>query len=739
MPAPAPCPTDDSAEVTRSQRRRRPGPAIFPDNGLVEAARPPNQTGYSRTSTSSDARPMTDELPRIFGKYLLERRLGVGGMAETFVARREGAGGIVQHVCIKRVLPAFHKDPEFIQQFQREARLAAKLRHQNIVQVLDFGYVGETLYMALELVRGVDLRDFLRAQPDQKLAIEFVGLIAHDMIYALDYAHRPHDGVDGIVHRDVTPSNVLLSRNGHAKLADFGVAKAIGTSTVATATGVMKGKMPYMPAEQMKGGAIDGRTDLFSLGVVLYEALAGRRPFVGAHDVEVMTKIVTNTRPKLIEVAPHVPAELCAVVEKLLGPEPEDRFENADAVLDAIAPFVPPPSYRRRLADMVRDCYGDTERGPEERDTRMADIAELPANVPGALQVAVPSEAPVDAGGPTALAPSQPPPAGDGATRMVPSELPPAGRAATLYGMGPASDRPPPEDKSTHLDLAAQARAAAAQGAVQGSAVNESANAPAPPSSSAMMVPPAPDPIDRQSAEIEVPALEAPPHVPNPPPTGSKRGLVLAAVAVLAVLGIGGVIFALQSDPAPVLPPEAVSATLPPPTPTGPTATERAAPTPTPAEATATQAASGDVAAEAGAAGQDADRSEDDADPRPEDPAPAAVAQAAMQEAAMREGAMQEAAAMREAAANAADEDEDEAPRLVAVTVACLPWGEVWVGDRYMGRAPVQLRLPPGSHTIRAGTGSPQFSKTVRVRAGRRRQTVEFDLDALMQARAEMR
>ncbi len=468
---------------------------------------------------------MTDELPRKFGKYLLERRLGVGGMAETFVARREGQAGIVQHVCIKRVLPAFHKDPEFIRQFQREARLAAKLRHQNIVQVLDFGYVGETLYMALELVRGLDLRDFLRIQEGKRLRLEYLGLLAHDLIYALDYAHKPHDGVDGIVHRDLTPSNVLLSRNGHAKLADFGVAKAIGTSTVATATGVMKGKMPYMPAEQMRGGAVDGRTDLWSLGVVFFECLAGRRPFIGAHDVEVMTKIVSNTRPKLIDLRPDLPQELCDVVEKLLSPEPEDRYPNADAVLDAMAQFVPTPKWRRQLASEIREAYGDSESGPDERDTKMAEVAELPANVPGAIPVAVPREDAVNAEGPTD------PAGGDGPTEVKPSEPPPPGRFGTLAGVGP--DGQPPADPSqapTHLDLDAQARAAAAAVAAMNAGADE------------------PD-TDRSGPPPAVAAAEATAPTELAPASKGFPKVLVAAAVLLLVGAAGAGVLLVGSDP----------------------------------------------------------------------------------------------------------------------------------------------------------------------------------------------
>ncbi|MGB9340109.1 MAG: serine/threonine-protein kinase, partial [Polyangiales bacterium] len=153
--------------------------------------------------------------PRDFGPYHLLRRLGVGGMAEAFEAMRAGDGGFEQRVCLKRVLPAFSEDAEFVSRFQREAKLAAQLRHTNIVGVIDVGEVDGVHYMTLELVDGVDLRSLLNSSPGGKLAWETVALIGLDLAFALQHAHGT------LVHRDISPSNILLSRSGEAKLADF--------------------------------------------------------------------------------------------------------------------------------------------------------------------------------------------------------------------------------------------------------------------------------------------------------------------------------------------------------------------------------------------------------------------------------------------------------------------------------------------------------------------------------------
>ena len=334
---------------------------------------------------------MVESLPRRFGKYVLQRRLGVGGMAETFVARRDDA--VEQLVCVKRVLPAFNTDKDFIAQFVREARVAAKLRHSNIVGILDFGAVGSEHYMALELVDGVDMRGLLQMEKGERLDPELTALIGIQMAYALEYAHAAE-----VVHRDVTPSNILLSTHGEVKLADFGVAKALSGQSVATATGFIKGKVPYMAPEQMRGADIDGRVDLFSLGVTLFEALSGRRPFVGKHDVEVMMKVLEADRPKLAELVPDLPEGLADVVETLLAPKPEDRYADGGEVVDALAEFLGNEEEARdRLAEKVRAAYGvDTGGELATHDTEMA--VQLPRVIdPPEAPMTAPETAPVEA------------------------------------------------------------------------------------------------------------------------------------------------------------------------------------------------------------------------------------------------------------------------------------------------------------------------------------------------------
>jgi len=296
---------------------------------------------------------------REIGPYTLVRRLGVGGMAETYEAIRQGPGDFTQRVCLKLVLPFFRDREDFLTLFKREARLAAKLRHSNVVGVIDFGEIDGVTYIALELVDGTDLATLLDAQPGTRISAEHTALVGHDIAAALEHAHDPRrDGsADGpadnaIIHRDLSPSNVLVSRRGEILLTDFGVAKAItGTARQQSA---VKGKVPYMSPEQLRSEPLDGRADLFALGVVLYESLAGHRPFQGDHDPATIMQILSGDRKPLREVAPETPPGLADLIEQLLEPERDARPASASAVLEMLDPYVPSPRERRELGELVR-------------------------------------------------------------------------------------------------------------------------------------------------------------------------------------------------------------------------------------------------------------------------------------------------------------------------------------------------------------------------------------------------
>jgi serine/threonine-protein kinase len=309
-------------------------------------------------------------------------------MAETFEAIRTGPSGFSQRVCLKVVLPFFRDRQDFRELFEREARLAAKLRHSNIVGVIDFGQIDGVMYMALELVDGVDLASLLEAQPSQRLSHGHVALLGHELAAALEHAHDPRrEGSAGdpednaIIHRDLSPSNVLVSQRGEVLLTDFGVAKAItGTSRQQSA---VKGKVPYMSSEQLRAEKLDGRADLFALGVVLFEALSGQRPFQGEHDPATIMRILQGQRASLRDVAPTAPPELCDVIESLLEPDRNDRPGNAGAVLELLDPFVPPPRMRRELGKMASEVRALQATRSSEPPISGSEVTDLPPKHPG--------------------------------------------------------------------------------------------------------------------------------------------------------------------------------------------------------------------------------------------------------------------------------------------------------------------------------------------------------------------
>lgn len=302
--------------------------------------------------------------PTQIGPFEIERPLGSGGMAETFVAVRRGPEGFEQRVCVKRILPGSAHDAEFTRQFTSEARIAAALRHGNIVQVLDFGEENGAYFQALELIEGLDLR-LLLERVGGGISPDIVAYLGIELATALDYAHRAvlGDQGGGIVHRDVSPSNVLLSVEGEVKLADFGIARLV-SGPKHTATGVIRGKVPYMAPEYARTGRFEKQADLFSLGVVLFECLTGHRPYDGLTDLETLHRAMQGERESLSDLAPDAHPALRRVVEQLIDSDPQKRPESASAVVDALIATVPLGDARRRLRSLVRLSAQSAERAP---------------------------------------------------------------------------------------------------------------------------------------------------------------------------------------------------------------------------------------------------------------------------------------------------------------------------------------------------------------------------------------
>jgi serine/threonine-protein kinase len=260
----------------------------------------------------------------------VKEKLAEGGMAEIYLASAVGAEGFAKDVVIKVVRSFLSNDQQFVQMFIAEARLASRLNHANIVQIFDFGRHDERYFLAMEYVHGASLWELRKRC--RELGVPFPPTLAAEICAqvarGLQYAHSLSEGGRrlGVVHRDVTPHNVLLSFDGAVKLTDFGIAKA---TTSQTAPGMLKGKFAYMSPEQSRGERVDARTDVFALGIVLWEMLTGGRLFDGDSDVAVLRAVQDSLIAPPSRLNPDVPQALSDVVMKALSRRLEERFQSA--------------------------------------------------------------------------------------------------------------------------------------------------------------------------------------------------------------------------------------------------------------------------------------------------------------------------------------------------------------------------------------------------------------------------
>jgi eukaryotic-like serine/threonine-protein kinase len=285
-------------------------------------------------------------------KFTLVRQLGAGGMGATWEAVRQVGRDFEQRVAIKLAEPELLRTSDGLASFRREAALAASLRHPNIAAVLDVDE--QAGYIVCELVDGADLRGVMRAVPGGRIepavTVHIVGQIAR----GLNHAHRRilRGRPSPVIHRDMSPGNVVVDYDGNVKIVDFGIAKVLAVTGAEIAESV-KGKLSYMAPEQAMGSRMDGRVDQYSLGVIAYEALSGVRPNDGAHEGETLACILEGRHMPLQERVPSLPLGLCRMVERMLALRPTDRFENMDGMLDALAEFTPKLTVHRSLIPLV--------------------------------------------------------------------------------------------------------------------------------------------------------------------------------------------------------------------------------------------------------------------------------------------------------------------------------------------------------------------------------------------------
>jgi serine/threonine protein kinase len=350
--------------------------------GAAEPARLPGATPSWRDAT--------------YGPYELLDRVAIGGMAEVFKAKRSGVFGFEKIVAVKRILPHLSDNQEFVDMFVNEAKMVAGLTHPNIVQIFDLGRIETSYYIAMEYVHGHDLRTILRRAKERglRMPMDLASRIASLVCSALEYAHRKKDDRGRpmeIVHRDVSPQNILISFEGEVKLTDFGIAKA-ATKASTTDRGALRGKLLYMSPEQAWGRAMDRRSDLFSLGLVLYEIVTDQRPFVGGGGASEMSILETVRQCRIApprDANPRIPEELERLLLKALAKDPDERFQDAGEMgrgLDRVLWDRPAPA-ASELARFMELLFDREEREEavlepaQEASKEAGPRAELPLEI----------------------------------------------------------------------------------------------------------------------------------------------------------------------------------------------------------------------------------------------------------------------------------------------------------------------------------------------------------------------
>lgn len=312
--------------------------------------------------------------PSQIGRYTLHGTIATGGMATIHYGRFRSEGGFARTVAIKRLLPVFAGDPGFVTMLIDEARLAARIRHPNVVQTLDVIHQGEEVLLVLEYVHGASVGRVVRALAErgERVPIPIAAAIVAGALHGVHAAHEAKDESNQpleLIHRDLSPDNLLLDESGVVRVVDFGIAKARGRAQQATKPGGLKGKLPYMAPEQVHGDT-SRRSDLFSMGVVLWELLVGERLFDGAHDAEILAAVLTARVARPSKLRPEVPAALESVVLQSLRRSPGNRYATALEMALAIEQAVPIAA-ASEVASWMSALFHD------ELEARRREVAEI--------------------------------------------------------------------------------------------------------------------------------------------------------------------------------------------------------------------------------------------------------------------------------------------------------------------------------------------------------------------------
>jgi serine/threonine-protein kinase len=334
--------------------------------------------------------------PIQFGKYTLFERIGRGGMADVYKGRVSGPQGFERTFVVKRILPHLSDDATFIKMFVEEAKLSARLAHPNIVQIFELGAVEGEYFISMEYIRGRDLSETMRAiwktmGPPRP---ELVAYIGREACRALSYAHSLADERGrplGMIHRDVSPSNIMMSYEGAVKLLDFGIAKALGEAPETTKSGTMKGKYAYMAPEQTEGDDVDHRIDIFSCGIVLHEVLTGRRLFKGQNDVLTIERVRRCDVPPPSQQNPMVPPELDAIILRALQRDRDQRWATAADMADALDDVVHAARFQpTHLAQLLHDLFPVDGGAPSPRLSVNASSQGTNSGVRGSRSATIP-------------------------------------------------------------------------------------------------------------------------------------------------------------------------------------------------------------------------------------------------------------------------------------------------------------------------------------------------------------